>query len=71
MAKAPKKPSTSRPEPKILLKADSVNVAFSADKEGHLRANCGTFETPVVCGAGEVFELRWERGQVVMTKRPR
>lgn len=69
MAAKPAKTVRPREEPKTLLKADSVNVALAADKEGRIRVNAASFETPAVVLPGQVLEIRWERGQVVMVKR--
>lgn len=51
-----------------LLKADNVTLALSADKEGRVRANCGSWENAVVLLPGQVMQVQWVAGQVVLTR---
>lgn len=70
MASPKQSSSASKSEPpKILLKADQVTVDLKADKEGRIRVNCGSFETPAVVLPGQVLEVRNQAGQVVLVKR--
>ena len=51
-----------------LLKADTVTLALTANKEGLIRANCGSWENPVAILPGQAMEVRWVAGQVVLSR---
>ena len=81
---SPKKPPHSRakkltqpaPEAKTpirtigppLFKADTANLAFSADKEGKVRMVYSGWDDPEVLLPGEVLEVYWEGRQVLARK---
>jgi hypothetical protein len=46
-----------------LFKADAVNIAVSASKDGKLRVVYGGWDDAKVVLPGEVLELRWGRGR--------
>lgn len=62
------KQSSSTP-PKILLKADNVGLHLTGDKDGRIRVNCGSFESPAVILPGQILEVRNQAGQVVLVQR--
>lgn len=53
----------------ILLKADALTVTATADKVGKIRLNCSAWAEPHVLLPGQVLELRWQAGQVVLVRR--
>ena len=63
------KAASSKPVAEILLKADSISLALSADKEGKIRVNCASWEDAKVMQAGQVLEARNQGGQVVLVRR--
>jgi hypothetical protein len=61
---------TKKPyEQKVLLKADAVTLTLAADKEGKIRVNCSSWDSAAVVLPGQVFEARWEAGQVMLVMR--
>jgi hypothetical protein len=66
VAKTPPKPPTAE----ILGKADGVTLVAKADKDGRIRLNCSSWEDYRVVLPGQVLELRWQAGQVVLVKLP-
>ena len=61
------KPPVSRFGPP-LFRADTANLAFSADKEGKVRIVYAGWDDAKVLTPGEVLEVYWEGGQVLARK---
>ena len=64
-------PAAKAPERTIsppLFKADTANLAFSADKEGRVRMVYSGWEDAKVLLPDEVLEVYWEGGQVLARK---
>ena len=55
--------------PKIVLMADAAMVDLAVEKGGRTGVNCGSFESPVVVLPGQVFEVKWQAGPVVLLQR--
>jgi hypothetical protein len=51
-----------------LFKADTANLAFSADKEGRVRIVYSGWEDAKVLLPGEHLDVYWEGGQVLARK---
>ena len=70
-ARSKRKQPASKPEAAVtqtMLKADSVTLSLVADKEGRIRANTASFEHPVILLAGQMMQVQWAAGQVVVTR---
>lgn len=64
----PQSNSTIAPA-QVLLKADAVTLVAKADKSGHVRLTAAPWDDARVLLPGEVGEIWWEAGQVVVSKR--
>lgn len=53
-----------------LLKSDAVTLAARAEKSGHIRLTCAAWEDARVLLPGQVLEVRWMDGQVVLRRLP-
>lgn len=60
---------TEKTAPQVLMKADSASLSLSADKEGRIRINAGSFETPVIILPGQLLEVVWQAGQLHLVRR--
>jgi hypothetical protein len=49
--------------------ADAAMVDLAVEKGGRTGVNCGSFESPVVVLPGQVFEVKWQAGPVVLLQR--
>lgn len=67
--KTEKATAKNKAVPQILLKADKVTLTATADKEGRLRINAGSWDSPVVILPGEVLEIRSQNNQTVLMRR--
>lgn len=64
-------PTKVKIAPQTLLKADTVTLAAAATKDGKLRLTCNAWEDARVILVDQVVELRCERGQIVITRKPK
>lgn len=61
--------AAKRAVPEIVIKADRLTLTVEADKEGRMRVNCSSFEMYKVVLPGQVLEMSWQGGQVVVVRR--
>jgi len=66
---AQKSKSERREPPQIMLKADSLTLTAAADKEGKIRLSCASWAEPATLLEGQIAEVRWQNGQVVLLRR--
>ena len=57
------------PPSKIVLMADAAMVNLAVDKWGRTRVNCWSFARPVVVLPGQILEVKWQAGPVVVLQR--
>jgi hypothetical protein len=55
----------------ILKKADDATVVIKAERDGKIRLNASNWDALAVILDGEVLEVRWVRGQLMLLRKVR